>query len=123
MKYRTDKSPVKRDRFIEAVKAELALTERREGEGVKVGAGYVKPLYLQPLYQQRIAYGKKGYPWTCGKYEGRVKYDKGICPVAEMMHEEVLITHELMHSGMTKADLDDVFAAFKKVWENIEELK
>ena len=34
------------------------------------------------------------------------------------MYEDVLITHELMRPGMTKQDMDDVIAAFVKVWEN-----
>ncbi len=122
LKYRTGSSPVTRDRFVEAVKAELEITERRETEGIKVGAGYVKPLYLQPMYQKKIAYGKNGCPWTCDKYKGEVKYEKGICPVTEKMHEEVLITHELMHPDMRKKDLDDVARAFIKVWENVKEL-
>lgn len=122
LKYRKDVSPVSRDIFVKAVKAELPFTERREGEGVKVGTGYVKPLYLQPLYQQKIAYGKLGCPWSCEKYRGKIKYDRGICPSTEKMYYDTLITHELMHSGMDKSDLDDVIMAFRKVWDNIEEL-
>lgn len=122
LKYDKTKSPVTRDRFVDAVKAELMPTERRETEGIKVGAGYVKPLYLQPMYQKRIAYGKDGCPWTCEKYKGEVSYKKGICPVTEKMHEQTLITHELMHAGMRKKDLDDVVRAFTKVWKNVKEL-
>ncbi len=113
---------IHRNKFVEAVKAELAPIELRETEGVKVGAGYVKPLYLQPLYQKRIAYGKSGYPWNKENYKGNVKYDKGTCPVAEEMYENALITHELMRPGMTKEDLDDVIKAFVKVAENVNEI-
>jgi perosamine synthetase len=113
---------IHRDRYIEAVKAEIMPTELRESEGINVGCGYAKPLYLQPLYQQRTAYGKDGCPWTCDKYSGNVDYSKGICPVAEKMYKDVLITHELMRPGMTTQDLDDVIAAFVKVWENRSKL-
>ncbi len=113
---------VGRDRFVEAVKAELPLTELREGEGVKIGTGYCKPLYLQPLFQKRIAYGSKGAPFTSPWYDGNVSYEKGICPVTERMFEKELITHELMRPPMTHEDLDDVVAAFWKVWENRHEL-
>ena len=51
---------VRREKFIEAVKSELAPTELREDEGVGISYGYVKPLYLQPTYQNRIVYGKWG---------------------------------------------------------------
>lgn len=114
---------VHRDKFVEAVKAELMPIELRETEGVKIGSGYVKPLYLQPLFQQKIAYGAAGCPFSCEKYKGMVSYKKGICPVVEDMHTNVLITHELMRPGMRKKDLDDVVMAFEKVLANVEELK
>ena len=114
---------IHRNKFVEAVQAELMPIELRETEGVKVNYGYVKPLYLQPLYQEKIAYGKDGFPWTSESYKGNVSYQKGICPVVEKMHEDILITHELIRPGMLREDLDDVAAAFKKVWDNIRELK
>lgn len=123
LKFDSAKAGITRDRFVEAVKAELMPIELRETEGVRVGCGYVEPLYLQPIYQERIAYGAKGCPWTCEKYTGTVSYEKGICPVAEKMYSKVLITHELMRPGMQKKDLDDVIDAFAKVWKNRGELK
>ena len=111
-----------RNTFVDAVKAELAPIELRETEGVRITSGYLKPLYLQPLYQKKIAYGSKGCPWTSDFYTGNVSYEKGICPVAESMYEDKLILHELMRPGMTQADLDDVVAAFTKVWDNRGEL-
>lgn len=108
---------VSRDTFIEAVKAELSYTELRESEGVKVGCGYVKPLYLQPIFQKKICYGSKGEPFGISGGEA-VNYKKGSCPVAECMYEKELFSHELMHSFMVSKDLDDVVKAFVKVWEN-----
>jgi dTDP-4-amino-4,6-dideoxygalactose transaminase len=117
LKYNRQIAGVHRDTFVAAVKAELMPTELRETEGIKIGAGYVKPLYLQPLFQQKLAYGHQGCPWSCEKYGGNVEYKKGICPVTEQMHEEILVTHELMRPPMIKEDLDDVINAFNKVWE------
>jgi dTDP-4-amino-4,6-dideoxygalactose transaminase len=118
IKFNAAVAGIHRDRYVEAVKAELMPIELRESEGIKIGCGYTKPLYLHPLYQQRIAYGKSGCPWACDKYSGKVDYSKGICPVTEKMYEDILITHELMRPGMSKQDLDDVVSAFNKVWEN-----
>ena len=72
---------INRNTFVEAIKAELMPIMLRETEGIKIGCGYVKPLYLQPLFQKKIAYGKNGFPWsmTGEKYN----YSKGICPVVE----------------------------------------
>lgn len=111
-----------RNKFVDAVRAELAPMELRETEGVKVSGGYVKPIYLQPMFQNRIAYDALGCPWSCERYTGSVSYDKGICPVTEDLYENTLITHELMRPQMKENDLEDAVAAFAKVWENKEEL-
>ncbi len=123
IKYNKEKAGIHRNKYIEAVKAELPTIELRETEGVKIGCGYVKPLYLQPIFQKKIAYGKNGCPWICDKYKGNVEYKEGICPTAEKLYQDVLITHELMLPPMTKEDLDDVISAFTKVWENRDELR
>lgn len=113
---------IHRDKFVEAVQVELPVTEGRDNEGVRIGCGYVKPLYLQPIYQHKIAYGKRSCPWDCAFSNSNVDYSKGICPVAEELYEDKLITHELMHPGMKKNDLDDVVTAFMKVYDNRKEL-
>lgn len=109
---------IDRERFVEAVKAELSPIELREGEGVKIGCSYVKPLYMQPIFQKRIAYGLNGYPFD----NSDISYEQGICPNCESLHFRELITHELMFPEMTKDDLDDVYNAFEKVYDNREEL-
>ncbi|HYG16747.1 MAG TPA: DegT/DnrJ/EryC1/StrS family aminotransferase, partial [Bacteroidia bacterium] len=83
-----------------------------------IGAGYVRPLYLQPIYQQRV----HRCAFNCPRYEGEADYSKGICPVTEQMHYNELITHEFFRPGVSKSDLDDVANAFIKVAENINEL-
>jgi len=108
---------VSRDSFINAVAAELPLTELREAEGVKISNGYVKPLYLMPLFQKKIAMGSKGYPFTSPGYGGSARYDQGLCPVAEHLQEKELFSHEFMRPPATQDDMDDVVKAFWKVWE------
>lgn len=122
LKFKKDIAGVDRKTFVDAVRAELMPIENREGEGVNLGCGYVKPLYLEPLYQQRVVYGELGCPFTCPHYKGAVSYKLGICPVCERMHYEELITHEMIRPPMSKGDLDDVVQAFQKVWENRKEL-
>jgi len=123
VKFRSDVAGVSRERFVDAVKAELPHYVNREGEGVKIGCGYVQPLYLQPLYQRKTVYGDKGFPFVAPFYTGEVRYEKGICPVCEDMYETQLFTHELMRPSLTKDDLDDVVSAFSKVWEYRKELQ
>ena len=119
LKFKGEKLHVSREKFIEAVKAELMPITLREAEGVSIGCGYVKPLYLQPMFQQKMAYGDGGYPFE----KKELNYSEGICPICESMHKNELITHELMRPFMTKEDLDDVIEAFWKVYKNIDELE
>ncbi len=109
--------------FVQAVKAELAPTELREHEGVLVSEGYVRPLYLQPLYQRLTAYGDQGCPFRCPHYDGTPDYRPGLCPEAERAHGERVILHELIRPPMSPADLGDVARAFHKVADNVAALR
>ncbi len=93
-----------RDKYIEAVKAELAPLEGRENEGVPIGCGYIKPIYKMPLF-------------ASDDY-----YDDVKCPVAERMWSEELFLHRFVGFPTSKKDLDDVASAFHKVWDNRKEL-
>ena len=117
-KLKSDVIGIHRNKFIEAIKAEIPSAILREDTPL-ISSGYVKPLYLQPLYQQRATYCS----FNCPRYDGKVEYNKGICPTTEKLHFEELFTHEFMRPGMTKSDMDDVVTAFHKVYENRDELK
>ena len=108
LKYDAKLTGVSRVRFAAAMQA----------EGVPLGLGYVEPLYMAPLYQQRIAFGHNGFPFTYPGYKGQVSYSAGICPVTERMHFEELLTADVCHAGMTGKDLRDVAMAFEKVLDN-----
>jgi len=112
MRYNSSITGVRRNRFVAALRA----------EGIPVGEGYVEPIYLEPIYQQRIAYGRKGCPFTCSFYVGNIKYCRGICPVAERMYYKELITTSVCHSCADKEDLNDVATAFHKVIDSMDEL-
>ncbi len=115
------KTEVGRDLYVEAIKAELPLTEGREGEGVLVRAGYVKPIYLQPMFLTQTAYGRAQCPFRCPHYDGKQDYRAGLCPDAEAANASIMI-HELMRPPMTDADLNDVANAFLKVHDNLGSL-
>lgn len=119
LKYHKEVTGISREDYINAVKAELMPSALREKEGVTIGCGYVKPLYLQPIFQQKIGYGGTDYPFCLSNSN----YKKGICPVCEKMHFEQLVTHDLMKAYFTKEDLDDVYMAFQKVYDHLEELQ
>jgi perosamine synthetase len=104
---------VNRNAFIDAVKAELPFFALREKEGVKLGYGYVRPLYFLPAFQQRQSIGFVGSPLK----DAWQVYAEGLCPVVEDLHYNRLITHEFIVPSMERRDIDDVIAAFEKVWD------
>ncbi|MGC9605525.1 MAG: DegT/DnrJ/EryC1/StrS family aminotransferase [Minisyncoccia bacterium] len=111
---------VSRKSFLEAVKAELKPSELREQEGVLLNYPYVKPLYMLPIFQKRIAFGKGGYPFNLAG--NPLNYAKGLCPNAERLDEKSFFSHQLMRPGSSQKDLDDVCKAFEKVYEHRHEL-
>ena len=94
--YDADVLGVPRERFVEAVRA----------EGVPLSAGYVRPLYLQPIYRRVGAADRRG-----------------LCPVAERMYSEKLLYTSLVHSGLGRSDLEDVARAVEKVALAVSELR
>ncbi|MBV9157458.1 MAG: DegT/DnrJ/EryC1/StrS family aminotransferase, partial [Acidobacteriaceae bacterium] len=89
---------VPRDAFVKALNA----------EGIPFGAGYVRPLYLTTLYQERRAF-------AFVHYQGSASYEKGLCPVAERLHERELILTGVVRPPATFADMDDIARGFEKV--------
>lgn len=106
---------VDRNTFIEAVRAELPTFELRETEGVKLSCGYVKPLYKLPIF----ASNSRSSNFT----QQLPDYSDVTCPVLEELHYRTLIHHEFMVPSMDHSDLDDVVAAFDKVWRFRSQLK
>lgn len=90
--------------------------EALNAEGIPMWGGYVKPLYLNPLYLERRAYAFK-------HYKGKAVYQKGICPVVESLYENELILTMVCRPPAVKEDMDDVVNAIKKIIENKDELK
>jgi len=118
LKFKEGIAGIDRNTFVNAVKAELQPIRFRESEGVQIEVGYCEPLYLQPLYRDKVLYGKNGCPFNCQHYGKDISYCKGLCPIAEKMHYKELFIHEFMLPFMEKRDLDDVAKAFFKVWDN-----
>lgn len=110
-----DGADLDRNTFVEAVKAELPMFELRETEGVKLGAGYVRPLYHLPIFasDDRRSNFTRQLP----------DYSDTSCPVLERLHHHDLLHHEFMVPSMNTSDLDDVIAAFQKVWAQRDRLR
>lgn len=90
-----------------------------EAEGVTgLAQGYVN-VHLLPMYQKKIAYGSKGFPWSSDICHRDVDYRKGICPVAEELHDKTYLGFGMCVHELDDEDIDLIVAAFKKVWGKI----
>ena len=108
-----DQLGVQRARIVDALIA----------EGVTgIGGGYAC-LHLLPMYQQKIAYGSKGFPWTSDICHRDVSYQKGICPVAEELHDVSYLGYAMCLNEMTDDEVDLMVAAFRKVWNQMASLR
>lgn len=110
--YDDTQTGVPREQVVKALRA----------EGVPASTGYLN-LHLLPMYQQRIAHGRNGFPWSAPFYHGTVSYAKGICPVAEDLHDRRYIGMSMCLFDYTAQDIDLLISAFRKVWSNLDRLR
>ena len=103
--YTGEDSIIKRNTLVKALNA----------EGCLFYQGYVKPLYLQPMYQQKSLY-KFNYPFMApANSETYQEYSKGTCPVAESLHYEKLIINEHIRPPHTISDINDLIRSIEKL--------
>jgi len=105
LKYDETATEISRDLFVKALNA----------EGIPFSAGYVRPLYLSPLYQDRRHFAFK-------HYAGNASYEKGLCPTAERLYEKELMLTGVARFPATYDDMDDIADAIQKVVEQKESL-
>lgn len=116
IKFNEKKFGFSRDYFITALRS----------EGIPVGTGYVRPMYMNPMFLKKIAFGTKGCPWNCNlgnKSKSEVNYFKGMCPISErLLQNEFLWFYHIAHSS-NYSDMEDIIKAIKKVVYNKNNLK
>ena len=87
--------------------------ETLNSEGMYFLRGY-KPLYLQPIYQKRIAF-KFGYPFAAPENRNAItNYALGACPMAEALRDQLLI-NEYIRLPNTLEDCRDIVRALEKL--------
>ncbi|OGV51851.1 MAG: hypothetical protein A2X49_03525 [Lentisphaerae bacterium GWF2_52_8] len=89
-------------------------------EGFPVFEAYVRPLYMLPAFQQRVALGRGGFPFSL---RPEVPYNKGLCPVCEKMHYEEFLGFETCAYALDERKLEQLSRALLKVYENRAQLQ
>lgn len=92
-----------------------------QAEGVAVSDRY-QNIHLLPMYQNKIAYGSRGFPWTSEICHRDVDYSKGICPVAEKLNDSTYMGFGMCVYDLSDRDIDLIVSAFRKVWASMSEL-
>jgi len=75
-------------------------------------------IHLLPMYQKKIAYGEKGFPWSY--FNNKVTYKKGICPIAEEMHEKFFFGIEVCLFNLGKKEINFIINSFYKTWNKLK---
>ena len=109
--YSADSSGVDREKIYEAL----------VGEGVPGLAKNYQNIHLLPIYQKKIAYGSKGFPWSIANRD--VSYEKGICPTAEKFNDSTYLGIAMCIYDFENEDVSLILDAFHKVWDNLGLLK
>ena len=85
-----------------------------KAEGVQgVYEGYAN-IHRLPMFQKKIAYGTKGFPWTT--FNKKISYKKGICPIAERLQDKTFIGIQVCLFDLSEKDIQYISKAFQKVW-------
>ncbi len=109
MKYDAAVVGIPRDVFSKALNA----------EGFPNFTGYIRPLYMLPVFQQRTAIGRDGFPFILAPH---IRYEWGMCPVAERLYSEEFICFETCAYDISSEILSDFARAIHKVYEYRHEL-
>jgi dTDP-4-amino-4,6-dideoxygalactose transaminase len=99
-----------------------AIIAALEAEGVIGLMNGYQNIHLLPVYQNKIAFGNDGFPWTSPYCDNEVSYAKGICPVSEALHDSSFLGLQLCLFEYGSSEVQMVIGAFQKVWANLEVL-
>ena len=102
--------------------SKFKIADALSAEGVELATAY-QNIHLIPMYQEKIAYGSKGFPWTADFARKNISYAKGICPVAERLNDESYLGFGMCVYDLNDNDIDLVIKSFHKVWNNLDQLR
>lgn len=111
MRYNDQVWGIPRDLLVRAMRA----------EGIELRDKYVRPIYLEPMFRQKVAY-RGGFPFSKPYYNGEVSYGPGLCPAAEAAYERELMFGKFCRWPLTTRHMDEIVMAFEKVHEHRADL-
>jgi perosamine synthetase len=82
--------------------------------------GYVKPIYLYPMFSERVKARARGFgagTWHPAEGTG-VTYGPGLCPVTEAMHFQELLYTNILRADLGRPDALEFSTAIRRVYEH-----
>lgn len=76
-------------------------------------------LHLLPIFQQKIAYGTGGFPWSISERNSEISYAKGICPIAEELNDYSFIGLPLCSYDFSDEEIYDIGTILKNALREI----
>jgi dTDP-4-amino-4,6-dideoxygalactose transaminase len=110
-----DKSIIKIDKQL--------IKKALQAEGLEGISDKYQNIHLLPIFQQKLAYGSKGFPWQPRSDNYSYNYKKGICPIAEDFQDNTYMGFAMCMHEMTDNEIELTINAFKKVWKNLDKLE
>jgi len=103
---------ISRDKFVDAMTA----------EGFPMSKGYVKPIYLLPVFRNKKAFNNTHFPFVYENYKCSQEYSEGLCPTVEKIQTECTLT-DVCQFPYTNKHIDLFVTAVYKVLKYKSELK
>ena len=103
-----------RDKLLDAVRA----------EGMVANLWHYKPLPSNPIFQKLDVGLGDGYPWRSPYYDREISYNPEDYPQAAEVLETSIIVNDERHPifGQDRELMEHYVAAFRKVFDNLDEL-
>ena len=108
--------PIKYDYLSGGISRQKLVEKLRLNKVPYLIEGYVN-IHLLPIFQKKIAYGNKSFPWV---YKNKkYSYKKGICPIAEELHDKSFFAIEICLFKLDKRNIKFIINQFKKTWKEL----
>ena len=99
--------PGGRERLIEKITGQVPLMATYQN------------IHLLPMFQNKIAYGTGGFPWTVSDRNSEISYRKGICPVAEELFDHSFIGIPMCSYDFSDDEIHRIGTTLREAWRGI----
>ena len=72
-------------------------------------------LHNLPMYKNKIAYGRKGFPWNITKK--KYDYNAQNLFIAEELHNKTFLSFEICLYELSDRDIKNIFKCFEEAWK------